>query len=249
MYVTKVKASSSGEDQNVRGPFMDPQAAAFLAEDELREELKRIFNEGPTEYDENQIEGWAYQLTLGEEVFVNTMRRKMHLKKRMQFPQRKKRTGTFINPGEFALLMTEEYLSMTSSHSGFISIRMKYKRQGLLNVSGFHIDPWFRGHLVFAVYNAGPQRVYVQRGDPIFMMVIARLSSAANYKRTDANNQNIDEIPSDWISDIKGGETVTLIGLNQKVEELLMKNKIIGAVLLSIVTVIVGLVLTGVIEF
>ena len=51
--------------------------------------------------------------------------------------------------------MTKESIEVPLDALGLISIRSKYKLKGLINVSGFHVDPGFRGSLVFAVYNAG----------------------------------------------------------------------------------------------
>ena len=48
----------------------------------------------------------------------------------------------------------------------FISIKAKLKFRGLVNVSGFHIDPGYRGKIIFAVFNAGPQPILLRRGQP-----------------------------------------------------------------------------------
>jgi dCTP deaminase len=65
---------------------------------------------------------------------------------------------------------------------GFISLRTSIKFQGLINVSGFHVDPGFRGHLVYAVYNAGPSDINLRRGMPIFKIWLANLDvDQSNY--------------------------------------------------------------------
>ena len=42
-------------------------------------------------------------------------------------------------------------------------IRAKIKFRGLVNVSGFHVDPGYRGQLTFAVFNAGPVPIHLKR--------------------------------------------------------------------------------------
>jgi dCTP deaminase len=56
-----------------------------------------------------------------------------------------------------------------------ISIRARTKFKGLVNVSGFHVDPGYRGQLTFAVFNAGPVPIHIRRGQPIFLIWYARL--------------------------------------------------------------------------
>lgn len=50
------------------------------------------------------------------------------------------------------------------------------KLTGLLNVSGFHVDPGFRGRLKFSVYNAGPQSIILEVGERAFPIWFCQLS-------------------------------------------------------------------------
>jgi len=67
-----------------------------------------------------------------------------------------------IPPGQFAYLLTEEVVRIPSSAMGFISLKFGVKGPGLINVSGFHVDPGYWGRLVFSVYNAGPSEARLQ---------------------------------------------------------------------------------------
>lgn len=80
-----------------------------------------------------------------------------------------------IPPGQFAFLLTHEEISVPTNAIALISIKAKYKFQGLINVSGFHVDPGFNGKLLFSVYNAGPTEVIVQNKQTMFMIVYADL--------------------------------------------------------------------------
>src|SRR5690606_34294489 len=64
-----------------------------------------------------------------------------------------------IPPGQFGLLLTQEELSMPLNLIAFISIKASKKMTGLVNVSGFHVDPGFEGRLKFSVYNAGSKDI------------------------------------------------------------------------------------------
>src|ERR1041384_1839195 len=132
------------------------------------EKLKIEQTRTPTEpliapYSAKRVKQGAYELSLGPEAFVTTgpTGTKKKLRSREQLP---------IPPGQFALLLTEEVVRIPNNAIGFISVRFSLKRRGIVNVSGFHVDPGFVGRLKFAVYNAGSQNIVVSRGDRIFMI-------------------------------------------------------------------------------
>jgi dCTP deaminase len=80
-----------------------------------------------------------------------------------------------VPAGQFGYVLTEEAVSVPTSTIAFISIRARIKWKGLINVSGFHVDPGFSGRLLFAVYNAGPGSIHLRRGDPTFLIWFADL--------------------------------------------------------------------------
>src|SRR5205823_5938842 len=75
---------------------------------------------------------------------------------------------------------TEETVTIPPDALGFISMRTRVKLGGLINVSGFHVDPGFSGRLKFSVYNAGSSTRVVQRGEPIFMLWFCNLDRATS---------------------------------------------------------------------
>ena len=40
----------------------------------------------------------------------------------------------------------------------------------LINVSGFHVDPNYKGKLIFSAFNAGPRDIILRKLDPVFMI-------------------------------------------------------------------------------
>lgn len=80
-----------------------------------------------------------------------------------------------IPPGQFGLLLTEEKVSIPLDAIGFISIKFGLKARGLVNVSGFHVDPGYSGWLTFSVYNAGPGPVTISRGKAVFLLWLSHL--------------------------------------------------------------------------
>lgn len=83
-----------------------------------------------------------------------------------------------IPPGQFAYLTTREFVTVPHDFLGFINMKSGLKMSGLINVSGFHVDPGYKGKLLFAVLNAGPQSVTVRCDQPAFLIWFAHLDDA-----------------------------------------------------------------------
>lgn len=139
--------------------------------------------------DLDRVDCSALVLTLGHECFVTPQMGDVAHAKQMLDPVtsvnvrgqvRRQSGGEVIIPsGQFAFLVTEEFVDMPDETMGFISLRSKQKWKGLINVSGFHVDPGFKGRLVYSVYNAGPSNIHLFRGQPMFLLWIADLDSTA----------------------------------------------------------------------
>lgn len=153
----------------------------------------------------------AYELSLGSEVFITTEGRstKQTLGAGEQLT---------IPPGQFGLLLTNEVVTIPNNAIGFISVRFKKKRRGLVNVSGFHVDPGFSGPLKFAVYNAGSQKIVLTRGERVFMIWFSDLSEATAdvYKST---SPSLMEISSEDVESLQG-EVASPAELKKQIEEL-----------------------------
>lgn len=89
-----------------------------------------------------------------------------------------------IPPGQFAFLLTHEVIKVPTNALALISIKAKYKFQGLINVSGFHVDPGWNGKLLFSVYNAGPTEVIIENEQTMFMIVYADLDQPSSVDYT-----------------------------------------------------------------
>ena len=103
---------------------------------------------------------------------------------------------------------------------GFISLRATIKFRGLINVSGFHVDPGFRGHLIYAVYNAGPSNINLERGESLFLIWFGNLDRTdSKYTRNQQDRPPIVNISPTLIGNIPG-EILTLQSLSRKLDDL-----------------------------
>jgi len=118
-------------------------------------------------YDQNRVVHCAYEMGVGTEAFVTSN------------PSDKTQVSAgakiVIPPGQFGLLVTRETVYVPANAIAFISIRAGIKFQGLVNVSGFHVDPGYRGQLKFAVYNAGSRTIVLDQDQRVFMIWFADL--------------------------------------------------------------------------
>jgi dCTP deaminase len=221
------------------GLQMGVSPGSFLTKDNigrLVRENKMIEREGkdPTAIIEEIVQ-WSYDLHLGPEAYLSSEKTLTILEDGGD--------SIVIQPGEFALLMTDEKLNMPTTHVGFISLKLGHALKGLVNISGFHVDPDFHGRLVFSVYNAGPNAVVMRRGEAVFMIVFARLDGDAGSRSTDSTFRKMDRLKSEWISSVKG-PAVSLTRLNAKVERLgLTVNLLAGLIVSMLATLIVTVLL------
>lgn len=97
-----------------------------------------------------------------------------------------------IPPGQFGFLETRERVRVPKEAMALISIKASVKLQGLVNVSGFHVDPGFDGVLVFTVYNAGPNPIHLQQGQNLFLIWYASLDQATKLMKTEPSKRRVD---------------------------------------------------------
>lgn len=139
-----------------------------------------------TPYYDNRVKHGAYELSLGNEAFVTSDgNRKKHVLGDGEH--------LIIPSGQLALLITKEEIHVPPDTIGFISIKAGIKFSGLVNVSGFHVDPGFSGKLKFSVYNAGSRDTILSNGQNVFLIWFSDLDrkTSDTYKGDHANQKEI----------------------------------------------------------
>ena len=157
---------------------------------------KRCFHEKLiSSYKESRVKHAAYELSLGNEYFSTEAGNRT--KKTIGYKEQ-----ISIAPGQFALLLTEEKIRIPNDSIGLISIKAGIKFKGLINVSGFHVDPGYEGPLVFSVFNAGSQPIPLTREKPIFLLWFCELTDDTKDIYDGKNNGN--GITDRHVADIQG---------------------------------------------
>jgi dCTP deaminase len=116
-------------------------------------------------FSDSQVDCNAYTLRMGNCYYRTADRETGHEQKKTFLADRE----SFLIPaGQFAYLLSKEEIKIPQHAMAFISMRTSMKFQGLINVSGFHVDPGYEGKLIYAVYNASPSPIQICENDEVF---------------------------------------------------------------------------------
>ncbi|SRR5258706_597244 len=167
---------------------------AFWSAEELRRRISTSKIIDP--FNPTRVKYGAYELSLGPEVFVTSSEYNTRLG---LYPG----SQVAIPPGQLALLLTDEVVDVPPDAIAFISIKAGAKFRGLLNVSGFHVDPGFKGRLKFSVYNAGSEPAILECGQPLFPIWFSSLDRTTAEVYT-GRHQNQMSLSPDDIGSLQG---------------------------------------------
>jgi|SRR5208283_1493880 len=164
----------------------------------------------------------SYDLRLGEDAYV--------VGKKAPRKLDKDRPYLVLKPGEFAILTCYEKISLPREIMAFITLRNRYKMQGLVNVSGFHVDPTFEDKLVFAVQNVGATDIRLKYMEPTFTIFFARVE-----ENTDPEVKSATPRWGIRLEDIAqlGGSTITLRKLKEEIEQVRRIVLIYGPIIVA----------------
>jgi len=194
-----------------RGGFLTIQDIGYRVEELFpihHEEVEEDIWEQPrSKVRDKHLYKASYDLHLGDEVAKSTSAEPISLAKN---------NGVItIEPGEFALLHTYELIHIPKDLMAFISLRFSIKKKGLINISGFHVDPGYNDYLVFSVYNAGSRPICLRYKEAIFMIFYVTLTRPAldEYGKGPGAKFKSEDI------ELLKGPALTLINLNDRLEK------------------------------
>lgn len=183
-------------------------------------------------YSSTRIAHCAYELSLGGEAYIT----KLDSNKNRVNTTLKPKHKVQIPPGQFAQLLTKESIEVPKDALGMISIKTKYKKGGLVNVSGFHVDPGYKGKLIFSVFNAGSGPIILEQGSPIFLLWYASLDNDTEDLYTKPGHE---QITSEHIGMLKG-PTYNPTALADKVRDLERHRRLLRNIWIGVVSPIVA---------
>lgn len=166
--------------------------------------------------DDAFVEYNTYRLAVGPEIYVTPVGEKDAQTRTKHIL--KDRESYAIPPGQLALITTKERVTVPRDAIAFIAMRSRYKFRGLINVSGFSVDPGYSGQLIFSVYNAGPSPVHVTEGERLFTIFFAHLDRCSGTRFFRPADKAHHGISSEQITAISA-DFLTLKGLDTRIDE------------------------------
>ncbi len=202
----------------------------FLSKKDIEGRVKELF---PVDslFDAQRLNEASYDLRVGDEVYLSEN----------QIPTRLGPDSPYVvlPPGQFALVKTYEEIRIPRDLIGLLSIRSKFKFQGLINISGFHVDPTYTGNLIFSVQNVGPNDIRLKYLEPVFMLMWANLLTKYEGKE---RAPGYSRIQLEHMAQL-GGPSVTLAGLKRDLDRLSLALKIYGALGIALFGIILAAIL------
>jgi dCTP deaminase len=204
----------------------------FWTGTKLRGSLAEFFR--PNTYDTKAADRAAYNLRLGDQVFLSSGETPLQLNAESPY--------VTIRPGDYVLLTTCEYVTMPDNVLGFITLRYSYKKLGLMNVSGFHVDPGFHGTLVFSVFNVGTNDVVLRRGEQMFMLFVASLTEAIDPESKGKHKHDGQESFS--LEDVVAirGRSASLVQMESRIRAIESSVRFYGTIVMGALVVLFALV-------
>ena len=199
----------------------------FLAHDEIVKQKESLFSK---EYDERYVRQASYDLRLGKEYYIVGHKAPEKLSEKSPYLS--------LAPGQFAILTCLEEIKIPRTHMALIALRSTFKLQGLVNISGFHVDPTFEGTLLFAVQNVSSSDIRLKFGESTFTIFFAELNGdIGNPREKKPSGIQLDDVQ------LLGGASVTIAKLQRDIDHLrrlvLIWGPVIAAALIALIVEII----------
>ena len=216
--------------------------SGFWSSETLKRELPRLIEP----YDSTRVIHCSYELSMGNEAWVTHRdHTKTRVKVMLDIDER-----VNIPAGQFALLLVDEVITIPSNAIGLISMKSKAKMRGLINVSGFHVDPGYKGKLVFGVFNAGSKAITLTQGEPTFLLWYVSLDEPTEGVYC-GSRQNVVHITDDQVMSLTG-PTFNPSALAERVSRLEKRrdrwSNLWAKVIIAVISALIVLVVTGIVD-
>lgn len=181
--------------------------------------------------DKKYVQQSSYDLRLGSDIYLGGESAPKKLTN--EYPY------LTLKPGQFAILTCYENINLQKgepSYMAFIALRSTFKMQGLVNISGFHVDPTHQGTLLFAVQNVGPIDILLKYLEPTFTIFFAPVEGDIGETRSDEKGvrfkPKLKGIPLQAVQNLGGG-SVTISELRKEITDLKRVVYIYGPIVVA----------------
>lgn len=220
---------------------MSQSAGGFLTIDDVIQRLSTNIIHVPGE-EREEVKKYLEKLAENESIVIDLRLGKEFFLSRSRTPSifvEGLKEYLTIEPGEFAILTTYEKFEIPLDLFAFISMKFRHSLKGLINISGFHVDPGYRGRIIYSVYNAGPNRINLKYREKVFMIIFTKLGKEVKPLKN-KQFQDVDTIQPVHMQGLSSQLPLSLQSLDKRILKLENLKTALG-VLVTIAGAIAGI--------
>ncbi len=163
-------------------------------------------------FNQARLQGASYDLSVGKEALVSNNDNKVMLSESQSL---------HLNAGDFALVMSDEYVKMPLDVACSIGMKSTLARKGVILLAGMQIDPGFEGYLRFGLYNASPRKLTLDYQDTLCTIEFHKLASPV--QKVIAPNEDLisGKIPEGDREYLRSLETTSLSDVDKNMRTLI----------------------------
>lgn len=194
-------------------------------------------------FNQTRLQGASYDLSVGKEALVSNNDNKVILSESMSLR---------LEAGDFALIMSHEYVKMPLDVACSIGMKSTLARKGLILLAGMQIDPGFEGHLRFGLYNASPRKLTLDYQDSLCTIEFHKLTMPVKIVISPNNDLINGRIPEGDREYLRSLETTSLSDIDKNMRTLIQSvntlTKVVYKFLLPIMIAIFAGVVVAVLK-
>ncbi len=152
-----------------------------------REEIIKKIREGKIKiepFDEKNVGPASIDLTLGEDFRIYKKSNSLEIKEDtdyMAYTEPRKGSIT-LNPGDFAIGVTKEKVSLPENLCGELSGRSRFARLGILvHATASLVQPGINNHQVLEIKNISPNKIILKAGLKICQLMVLQMQGKSKY--------------------------------------------------------------------
>ncbi len=191
-----------------------------------------------TPFNETRLQGASYDLAVGKEALVSNDDNKVVLSESQSL---------HLNAGDFALIISDEYVKMPLDVACSIGMKSTLARKGLILLAGMQIDPGFEGHLRFGLYNASPRKLTLDYQDSLCTIEFHKLAMPVQKVIPPNNDLIAGKIPEGDREYLRSLETTSLSDIDKNMRTLIQSVNTLTTVVYKFLLPLVIAIFAGVV--
>ena len=125
-----------------------------------------------------------------------------------------------IPPGAYAGIVSYEKVDFPKNICARLGSKRTLSYEGIILLSGSIIDPGYKGHLLFGLYNASQKKVIIRYNRKICNMVFERLSVEPEKSVSPEPNLLIGNLPDQFVDKMANMEVLPWMQISDRVKQI-----------------------------